>query len=829
VEGREGFDAKAADVLMEELNRLQDKLRTPTILFYLEGRTQAQVAAFLGCDQSAVSKRLNKALGLLRKRLASRGMTVAPLTLAAWLGYLATSEAELLTKSLSLFDTVAKAAVAAASGANGSASPTATALATAVLRPQISVWWVVAGGLLALAGTGLAVLPSGGHTPSVLTPRAGVMSRTPEGEAGPTLQTAEIFGQVIGPDGNPIPHADVSLLVRRPWQSAERGRRDDMVAQATADAEGRYRLAFSRNFPSWSDDRRVMLLAHAPGYAPITGEVPLRGWQQQTNLHLPIQAGVQGRLLGPDGTPAVGVRLAVVRLGHIARETIQGNDPPPTPPGWPADVLSDGTGNFRLDGLPSGESIWLQVQDDRFALTTFQVSAGAAEQTAVTLAGPRVLTGRIFAEDTGRPMGGARVTVIVGTERKNRDHYTALAVNPAAAPPLEVDGRADADGWFVLRLPPDESYHIYFKPPPGCAYIGRFWRMAWREGETPHKMLVGLPAGVEVHGQVVEEDGRPIDGACVTYAATGFRTKDDHDSDPERFLFSSTETLTGADGRFRFAVPTGPCVLRVFGPTADYRLHDYTPTPCPVCGQEDVRGFEHARVTVDLTPGTRPEALRLTLRRGTTVAGRAIGPDGIPIRTGVLVCRAVAQPLRSVMPRTFLIHDGAFALPGCIPGRVYPVLLLDAAQQLATACEVQVPTDGKPPTVRLAACGTAVVRLVDAAGRPLVGRRPFVQFWLDYDRPAGDSDPISAGRRPRTMDASWVDPRHYLPGPATDANGRVVLPDLIPGLEYCVSFPGAGSRVFSTKVFRAASGVVLELPDVVAPLDESNGHAGHSP
>src|SRR5207249_5714734 len=132
--------------------------------------------------------------------------------------------------------------------------------------------------------------------------------------------------------------------------------------------------------------------------------------------------------------------------------------------------------------------------------------------------------------------------------------------------------------------------------------------------------------------------------------------------------FTDTAAMTGADGGFRLVVPAGPSVLRVIGPTADYRLHDYAYQPCPACGREHVRLFEHARVALDLAHGARPEPVRVTLRRGTAIVGRAVGPDGESIREGVLVCRTVVQPLRSLVPRVLPIRDGSFALPGCVPG-----------------------------------------------------------------------------------------------------------------------------------------------------------------
>jgi RNA polymerase sigma factor (sigma-70 family) len=188
-----GFDGETAEALREELDRLPDRLRTPVVLFYLEGRTQAQVAAFLGCDQSAVSRRLSKALNVLRRRLEARGVAVASMILATWLGHLATAEASPLPRA-GAYAAAAKAAVAAVAGAEGGASPAAALLAAAVLRPRIAAWWLVAGGLFALSGTGLLVL-HGVHRSHAASSGAGAEARQPVAQAGPPPRpTGDAFG-----------------------------------------------------------------------------------------------------------------------------------------------------------------------------------------------------------------------------------------------------------------------------------------------------------------------------------------------------------------------------------------------------------------------------------------------------------------------------------------------------------------------------------------------------------------------------------------------------------------------------------------------------------
>src|SRR4051812_50010422 len=102
-------------------------------------------------------------------------------------------------------------------------------------------------------------------------------------------------------------------------------------------------------------------------------------------------------------------------------------------------------------------------------------------------------------------------------------------------------------------------------------------------------------------------------------------------------MFADTATMTGADGRFAVVVPAQPVVLRVFGPTAEYRLCDYGYQRCPQCGKEHLRPGEHARITVNPAASqsggaargpARTESVRVTLSRGVTVTGPAVGPDG---------------------------------------------------------------------------------------------------------------------------------------------------------------------------------------------------------
>src|SRR5207244_4501328 len=61
-------------ILDAEISRLSEKYRRAFILCHLEGRTNEQAAALLGCPVGTVLSRLSRAREQLRGRLARRGL-----------------------------------------------------------------------------------------------------------------------------------------------------------------------------------------------------------------------------------------------------------------------------------------------------------------------------------------------------------------------------------------------------------------------------------------------------------------------------------------------------------------------------------------------------------------------------------------------------------------------------------------------------------------------------------------------------------------------------------------------------------------------------------
>jgi RNA polymerase sigma factor (sigma-70 family) len=140
------------DLLDTGLNRLPDRLRVPFVLCELEGRSNAEAAALLGCPVGTIESRLTRARHRLRAWLTARGVSPT-VALAA------------------MPETVRSAMLRAAAPA--SVEPAVRALAERAVRSSLHGLLLVIAtalcGVIAAVGVALA---GGGTTPAVVTPRA---------------------------------------------------------------------------------------------------------------------------------------------------------------------------------------------------------------------------------------------------------------------------------------------------------------------------------------------------------------------------------------------------------------------------------------------------------------------------------------------------------------------------------------------------------------------------------------------------------------------------------------------------------------------------------
>ena len=155
--------------------------------------------------------------------------------------------------------------------------------------------------------------------------------------------------------------------------------------------------------------------------------------------------------------------------------------------------------------------------------------------------------------------------------------------------------------------------------------------------------------GVFVPGTITEAvSGKPAAGALVQYAQT---TK----NSPllQRGGLPHSEAVSDSAGKFQIVVPAGPGHLLVRAANPDYLHFTATNEELGIRTLPNALMYPDALAHIDIKPGRSPDHVKLKLRRRVTVAGRVIGPDGLPITSAIALGRTYIPYKVSGTPFTF--------------------------------------------------------------------------------------------------------------------------------------------------------------------------------
>jgi hypothetical protein len=283
---------------------------------------------------------------------------------------------------------------------------------------------------------------------------------------------------------------------------------------------------------------------------------------------------------------------------------------------------------------------------------------------------------------------------------------------------------------------------------------------------------------------------------------------------------------TAADGSFQFGALPKPGYLSVMGPSDDYTFQSISERMANEGKPGGRRLYSHANLLLDLKPGVAAKEVQFSLRRGVTIKGQIVDPDGQPARDTWLVSRLIMRPTPAAWKFWLGDHerstgDGRFELHGLAPDAEVPVHFLDPKHKLgATAIVSAQLAVGGPMTIRLEPCGSARARLVDREGKPFVGT---VYKWLIMMVVTPGLPDTLANEQAGQLTAdeaplSQIDPINYQDTLTTDADGRITLPVLIPGARYrfidrTTSMTPRGPQI--RKEFAVKPGETLELGEIV--------------
>jgi protocatechuate 3,4-dioxygenase beta subunit/transposase-like protein len=796
-----------APVLDEEVNRLPEETRLPFVLCCLEGKTYHQAARQLGCSPGTLARRLGQARQRLRDRLARRGLTLSAAGLAAALAELPAMAA--------VPPTLTTATVQAVMA--GAASP---ALAAGAVAPQVAA--LVQGGLRAMAGPRWQSILALAVTVTVLA--AGLAVWAQQTSPGPERATRNapqappalkpqavapamvkgkmaVTGRVRDAAGRPLPGAHVAVIGRPVFdyrRIVEDYRGPTVLGQSKADPQGRFRLVIPRT--SQDSFWGLALVAASPGHALARAEIDVDAWAPNVDIRLGKEELLRGRVVDLQGHPVQGLQVHVLSVFKPYREPgfyngVDFLDPPAALAVWPHPAVSDAQGRFVLRGIGPDWSVQLHTCDRRFARQHCEcLASDRKEGKSITwaLAQARTIEGTVTYADTGKPIPHARLFVETTFERNQGTVH-------------RLPGRTDKQGRFDLVLPEGNFGSIAAFPPAGQPYLIQVQALTWTRGDVVKKGIkLSLPRGLLVRGTVTEKgSGHAVAGATVEFVR--YFEKTPFFNAPGR----SPVAVTSARGRFEIPVVPGRGHLLVKGPTVDY-LHEEIRAR-QLYGRVNIIDwpvYPDAALALDLKPTSGTHHVAITLRRGVTLRGKVVGPDGKPVARAYLVCRTylpLGFTLNGIQPR--LVKDGRFELPGCDPDRPVQAFFLDVKNRQGAVVELSGKDAGKPLTVRLQPCGTARARLVNDRGQPLT------EAYADAGIVLTPGCPSHLKKEGQSLaGVAHLDPHRYKP----NAQGRVRLAALIPGAKLWLSVLQADGVLFAVhKEFQVEPGKTTDLGDIV--------------
>jgi RNA polymerase sigma factor (sigma-70 family) len=750
---------EACEALHEELDRLPPMYRLPLVLCYLQGSSRDEAARQLGWSLQSLKGRLERAREKLRQRLVRRGITLSAGLLAA-LGDSATASVvppRLVQATLQAAAGRVRAGVAVLlHGVNPAMKKGPIKLLLALL--------IVA--LTATAGAGL------GERRSLPPPSEDRRDK----HRGTRAQEARDFvaGRVLGPDGNPIKGANVSL-----WSATGK----EPLARTKTDGEGRFRLSTTKGVAQGGT-----VVATAAERRPDWIAMPAPGSAKDVALRLADDdLPIDGRILNLEGKgiPNVPVQVLWVSKNPDGDLTawiegvkkgwwFQYKRVPPETLGLPVSLMTDREGRFRLAGIGRERLVYLKVlgktnEHTRFHVMTRRGPApgqgghhGIYPATFDHLVAPgRTALGTVRDKKTGKPLAGISVM-------DDRGHSRAVT---------------DQEGRYLLPgLPRVSAQQLYAAGNRDLPYFDATRAVETGPGGEPVRVDFELERGFLMTGRLTEKGtGRPLRGRVFYAPLPSNPNRDEYDRLSKIGLKVSDWENVQPDGTFAILGVLGPAVLvpcvqeDSSFPVINVRkelnkrgVYSWPSGPC------------HA--VLEINPGekdARSRTFDIALQAGQTLAGSVVGPDGKPL-TGV----ETAGLYPDYTP-TEKVGAAGFTLKGLQAGRKRVLIFLDQERKLGKLQEVHGEEKGAI-VVRLGPLGTCTGRLVDTDGKPLAGHK--VAAFLDLSGRDYENlptiEPVPFGRLLGLGRGAW----HGFTARrgVTDKEGRFYLDGLLPGVPYTV-------------------------------------------
>jgi len=580
-----------------------------------------------------------------------------------------------------------------------------------------------------LAGTLLAGLLGVGEGKQTVLAQTQAPAEGKAVETKPALKDKTIRGQVLGPDGKPVPKA-------APVDVPINGR--------IVDLEGR----------------------------PVAGvSVKVEQFQGPKGDDLTpwIDAVKKGGRLGINysDTPYRHIDFAV-KIPENARRK----------------ATTDKDGRFRLEGLGGERVVDLAIRGDTVAFTSINVVTRGTEPFAAPGFVPHYGPGTVMIYGADFTYAAQPSRLVEGTVRDARTNlpragmevqsYQFAGSNVIAVKALKTI--TDAQGRFRLAsLPKGKGNLLIVVPNDDQPYFMQEVRVPDPPGITPVAIEVALHRGIWIEGKVTEEaTGAPVAEARLCYFP--FLENPFARATPEFHAHGNVDGvglqrryMTKPNGTYRLVGLPGRAIVGVEMYKKPYRQG---------VGAEAIKGmnerghFETWRnvswpgklwptAMKEINPPGDAELVHLdiVLSSGASVRLRVVDPDGAPV-TGVTTAGRTNRGIRG----RDAAPDAKFDVITLAPGEDRLVMVRHDGRKLGKVVHVREGDDKAGPVlVTLAPLATITGRVADADGNPVPGARVRPALL-----PAGDFS-LS------------------LPQVTTDQEGRFRVPDVPTGCDYALA------------------------------------------
>jgi len=774
------------ELLIAEIDRLPEMIRTPVVLHYFEGLSTEATAERLGCPRGTVLSRLSRARERLRRRLECRGGSLEALMPATGAS-IRWAKNMTVPSPLATSTVRAAACLSLAGTAIDSVVPaTVASLSLAVMRnlmfAKIRLASMLAVIAVASAAIGLTVASLADDQPPRAAVEARVMTKRENARksvAALPKRVHHVRGQVLDPDGKPVVAA--RIVLGQP--ALEPGVASSPRHLTTSGADGRFEVTVPEEFVDPSRTNRQsqvygpVIAALVPGFGPGWNRLDVRGHEHDLSLRLRRDdIPIEGRIMSLEGRPVAGATVHVSALAEVPDgflNRLRDNAGNMNPALWsearsallmgndeeiPA-VRTGPDGRFRFTGVGRDRLIYLVVDggsiEQSFALV---LSTADPAYTPIALPGDgegrlkgprfdltvnpgRMIRGVLRDRDTGLPVKGARV----------RSWAMGMATS-------------DDRGRFSIAGQPKRNDHVLEVITEGQPYIKVEKSIGDSPGLDPIDVDVTLKRGTPVEGRVIDRaTGRPV-SAIVQYYP--FRDNPHLRECPDASFHDNNvsdeaEFPTDTDGKFRAVVLAGSGLLTVR--TSEQGFLTAVPLTSEIAGNvlhaaNFVYQMEQyqALVPINIDDGKPTVIPDIALSPGRVQHVQIVGADGRPVSGTRYFGHHITTTLGE------LVTSAEFTFVHPKPGNDEPLLIV---QQDGEAGRFVLLKGDEPDPIRVTLQPTATVagRLVDAEGRP----RANVSFVVMQD--------LTATRFERFIDK-----------PTTDPDGRFRIKGLVPGVSYTI-------------------------------------------